>query len=387
MTSLTINNSGDGSFENPFKQIPKTKDRIPYAYYLNKKGQIRVWNAESHQLSVDTKIFIKLAREIHGNKYDYSKVDYINADTQVIIICPIHKEFKQTPYHHLCRGQGCNDCGTIRSANKQRNSKEEFIQKAKQIHGDKYDYSKVVYINSNTPVIIICHIHTEFKQIPYNHLMGKGCNSCGELRTANKARKTREDFIQKARKIHGDKYDYSKVIYIDCKTKVIIICPIHREFEIDPDHHINQKSGCPKCVNKTEGKVYNWLKELFPFIDKSYTNWKPTWFERNFEFDIVFHELKLIIEIDGEQHYSFKQHITRHFNKNTTTQERIETDVYKMKKANENGYSVIRIIQLDIWEDKNNWENNLFAAIKPYDTPTNIFICSNNEYEHHKRLL
>ena len=142
-----------------------------------------------------------------------------------------------------------------------------------------------------------------------------------------------------------------------------------------------------KNYNQTENKVSFWFGEKVPScaVEKE---WAPKkWFERNFRFDFVFHELELIIEIDGAQHYSFEPRIIRHFNKKMSTEKRIERDVCKMKKANEMGYSVVRIIQEDIWHDKNNWENKLLASIKSYDIPINIFICSNNEYEKHQQQL
>ena len=120
-------------------------------------------------------------------------------------------------------------------------TKEEFIQKAIARHGDKYDYSKVDYVNNSTKVTIICPIHGEFEQIPSDHLRGKGCPRCG-----GGIKLTKEEFIQKAIARHGDKYDYSKVDYKGCRTKVTIICPIHGEFEQKPNNHLSGY-GCPRC--------------------------------------------------------------------------------------------------------------------------------------------
>ena len=137
---------------------------------------------------------------------------------------------------------------------------KEFIEKAKLIHNGKYDYSKVKYKNNHTKVTIICPTHGEFEQIPSMHLKGQGCPKCGNIITSKKLTHTTKEFIEKARKVHGNKYNYNKVKYIDVKTKVIIICPIHGEFEQTPDNHINQKSGCPICAlensNYKQG-IYN----------------------------------------------------------------------------------------------------------------------------------
>jgi protein-arginine kinase activator protein McsA len=116
--------------------------------------------------------FIIKANEKHGEKYDYSKLEYVDAHTKVCIICPKHGEFWQTPNSHL-NGCGCPKCGGNKSL-----TTEEFIEKAKQIHGEKYDYSKVEYVNANTKVYVICPIHGEFWVTPANHLRERGCSQC-----------------------------------------------------------------------------------------------------------------------------------------------------------------------------------------------------------------
>ncbi|MBO6254657.1 MAG: hypothetical protein J6O49_13580, partial [Bacteroidaceae bacterium] len=125
---------------------------------------------------------------------------------------------------------------------------EEFIKKAREVHGDKYDYSKVEYVNSTTKVCIICPEHGEFWQKPNIHLQNKGCIRCGRHRTAAFHSKSQEQFLQDAVKVHGNKYDYSKAEYVDWQTKVVIICPVHGEFTQFPSSHL-QGNGCPKCGN------------------------------------------------------------------------------------------------------------------------------------------
>ena len=182
-----------------------------------------------------TEDFIAKAREVHGDKYDYSKVEYITKKTKVCIICPKHGEFWQKPANHLL-GQGCPKCGGSAKL-----TTDDFIAKAREVHGDKYDYSKVEYVNSKTPVCIICPEHGEFWQKPNYHLSGSGCDKCGGT-----YKYTTEEFIAKAREVHGDKYDYSKVKYVNASTKVCIICPEHGEFWQAPNSHLNGR-GCPKC--------------------------------------------------------------------------------------------------------------------------------------------
>jgi G:T-mismatch repair DNA endonuclease (very short patch repair protein) len=189
--------------------------------------------------------FIEKATEIHNKKYNYSEVVFINGKTKVIIICPIHKGFEQRPYDHL-KGHGCRKCGNEKNANKNRSNTDEFKLEATEIHEDKYDYSKVVYIDSTTKVIIICKIHGEFEQAPSGHLQGAGCNQCAIETNTNNLKSNTDEFIKKAIKKYGDKYDYSKVEYIASREKVIIICKTHGEFEQRPTDHLSGY-GCYRC--------------------------------------------------------------------------------------------------------------------------------------------
>lgn len=181
-----------------------------------------------------TEDFIKKARTVHGNKYDYSLSAYVTNSVPVKIICPKHGVFEQSPKVHYT-GAGCTECLKESYFN-------AFIEKAKVVHGDKYDYSKVVYESGRKPVMIICPEHGEFQQSLENHIAGHGCPMC----VGNK-KSDADDFIEKARAVHGDKYDYSKVNYVNNKTKVMIICPEHGEFEQTPSHHLDG-DGCPQCA-------------------------------------------------------------------------------------------------------------------------------------------
>ena len=179
--------------------------------------------------------FVNKARLIHGNKYDYSLVDYINSTIKIKIVCKIHGEFKQTPNSHL-RNHGCPNCATNNKL-----TREEFVNKAKLIHGNKYDYSLVDYKGSNIKITIICNNGHEFYQTPNSHLNGFGCLQC----KIDKSKLTINEFIDKAKLVHGNKYDYSLIDYKNVLTKIKIICPIHGEFEQVPNDHFN--SGCLQC--------------------------------------------------------------------------------------------------------------------------------------------
>ena len=131
-----------------------------------------------------------------------------------------------------------------------RKTKEEFIKEVMQ-KNPKYDYSKVYYVNNYTKVTVICPEHGEFCITPQHLLQGKGCAQCGRISAKNKLKDSKQKFIEKARKIHGDKYNYSKFDYENAHVKSIIICPIHGEFLQNANNHLQGK-GCPKCSSEKQ---------------------------------------------------------------------------------------------------------------------------------------
>lgn len=241
-----------------------------------------------------TNSFITKSKLIHGNKYDYSLVIYTNNYSNVKIICPIHSIFEQTPKNHL-RGSNCPKCSSYTKTGKNL-TKKSFIKKSIDKHGSKYDYSLVNYINSRSRVKIICPIHGEFLQIPHHHYSGRGCQKC-----SNNV-KTLDDFINKSINYHGIKYDYSNVEYVNTKTKVDIICPIHGVFTQTPKHHYNG-SGCPKCKNsKGEKEIMNILQEFnINFITQK--RFSDCRYKFPLPFDFYLPEFNVCIEYDGVQHF------------------------------------------------------------------------------------
>ncbi len=238
-----------------------------------------------------TSEFIKRAKLIH-NKYDYSSSNYLGANIKLKIICLLHGEFEQTPYNHVRKKQGCPKCsGNILLTTK------IFIERAVLKHNNKYDYSLVNYINGDSKVKIICPSHGIFEQKAYNHLRGDGCLSCTGFKQL-----TNEDFIQKSIIIHGNKYDYSLVNYINQNTKVKIICPNHGEFLQNPNNHLNN-NGCPICKeSKGEKIIRNYL------IDNNIKYYPQYRFLncRNIlplPFDFYLPDYNICIEFNGRQHY------------------------------------------------------------------------------------
>ena len=202
--------------------------------------------------------FIKDARDVHGDKYDYSKVEYIGSKIKVCIICPKHGEFWQKPNCHLS-GRGCPKCKGDKTRERLTSTKEEFIKKAKELHNGKYDYSKVDYVNNVTKVCIICPQHGEFWQSPNGHLSGQGCPECKGDKLRERLTSTKEEFIEKSRKKHGDKYDYSNVEYHGALKNVCIICPEHGKFWQKASGHLRGQ-GCPKCGGNYIPTTEEWIE-------------------------------------------------------------------------------------------------------------------------------
>ena len=156
--------------------------------------------------------FIARARARHADRYDYSRVEIENVESKVTILCPEHGEFSQRVMSHL-KGFNCPRCGRESVAAKLVHSRERFIENAKIAHGDKYSYSDGEYVNAVTKVRITCPIHGPFRQTPASHIRGTGCSKCGDIRTAEQRRLSIQEFIARAKLVHGEKYDYSKAIY------------------------------------------------------------------------------------------------------------------------------------------------------------------------------
>lgn len=303
-------------------------------------------------LNFTTDIFIKKAKEIHGEKYDYSLVDYVNAKTKVEIICPVHGIFEQIPYNHLS-GKGCKECGYVENGKNRSITFEKFLEKARYVHGDKYDYSKSKIENYKTKIEIICKIHGSFFQTPNNHLRGKGCKECGMMSTLNHIQEncssSTENFINKSKILHRDKYDYSLVEYENNSTPVEIKCEEHGIFLQSPRDHL-RGHGCHTCgllkarhflgTSKLEEDFVNFIKSFyFGEVVTSVRDKIPP-----MELDIFLPEFNLGIEINGSYWHS----------------EKFKDRNYHLKKYNlckEKGIRLISIWEWEILKDKDKIEN------------------------------
>lgn len=277
--------------------------------------------------------FIEKAKRVHGLKYDYSLVNYTVSKVNITIICPIHGKFLQKPNTHI-QGAGCQQCSVLRVADFHRGSLEEFILKAVKVHGDKYDYSKIVYSNSIVKVPIICKVHGVFLQSPSQHL-SYGCVKCRDVFNSVNLKDTQEEFIAKALKVHGGKYDYSLVNYVKSNIKVEIVCSGHGVFYQMPYSHLNGQ-GCKSCsvVGPSNGEI-----ELSDFISSLVgTTLSDRTVIKPFELDCFIPSKKLGIEFCGIYYHSDKfRDANYHLNKHAL--------------ATEAGCSLIQVFD-DEWSDK-----------------------------------
>lgn len=188
-----------------------------------------------------TEEFTARARKVHGDRYDYARTEYHSMHEKVTITCPVHGDFEQRAKEHL-DGRGCARCNV---KGRPRKTTEQWVAEARQIHGDRYDYSQAEYRGAHEKVAIICPKHGAFRQSATEHLKGRGCPECARETISRKKRWSKEEFVRRAREKHGDKYDYSHVSYQGSTKKVRIMCPRHGMFEQTPTEHLRR--GCPKC--------------------------------------------------------------------------------------------------------------------------------------------
>lgn len=268
--------------------------------------------------------WIKKANQKHGSFYDYSNVVYNNSTTKILIKCPKHGIFKQTPSSHLA-GSGCPKCYHVSHQGQQRRkqmTQEHFIQKAKQIHGKKYDYSLVIPNGYHKKITIICPTHGPFQQTIHAHLSRKnGCKKCGvnskkRLEISIRSSLSKDKFIVRAKTIHKSKYDYSNFNYTNYRTHSVIVCPKHGPFQQSPMCHL-QGCGCPQCKHfssKAEKEINNFIQTKLNIPTQQH--------KRDLikgEVDIYIPSLNIAIEYNGLYWHSSAQHrITPSYHLNKT---------------------------------------------------------------------
>ena len=284
-------------------------------------------------------VFIEKSIRSHTVLYDYSKVIYINGDTEVIIGCPIHGDFNQKPNIHV-RGSDCPLCSRVKQV-KKRSTTEDFIIKANKLYNNFYDYSKTVYNQSKDKLTITCPIHGDFEQKANSHLNGFGCIQCGRFRTTESKKKSLNILIEDFKVVHGNRYDYSKVNYINNNTKIEIICSLHGSFFQTPKSHL-KGSNCPNCgvkISKPELDIFSHIQSIYKGeIIQSY---RPTWLLGK-EIDLFIPEFNLAIEYNGTSfHHSSKSEYVDKYYRNTYKPNNYH--FHKWKLCMENGITLLSI--------------------------------------------
>jgi protein-arginine kinase activator protein McsA len=321
--------------------------------------------------SPSTEEFIKLAIEKHGDRYDYSETVYVHSETSVTIICKTHGRFQQAPKDHLA-GRGCRACHTdsIRSTN------EKFVKKSIERYGTDFDLSKVKYTRADDPVILICSTcKYEFKRIARNHLVGR-LRPCVKCYRRSRI-KTREQFIKEARAKHKNKYNYSKVVYVNAKTPVLIYCSVCKiTFSQTPDNHLQGK-GCKRCNKCVMQEITRSIIERVS--ERKFVQLNPD-FLYGLELDGYCEELNCAFEYQGVQHYKFTpffhknesdftEQQNRDFKKRIICQDRgirlIEVS-YVLKSEEEiETFIIDKLIELKVME---------YADEPPLDIPVDIVV-------------
>ena len=326
--------------------------------------------------TLDFYSWVSVAVGVHSDKYNYDQNSWKNAHSKVTIICPTHGEFSQIASAHSNRGQGCPKCADVSTGERSRLSQPEFLYQCSSVHGDTYDLSETIYLGMGKPIKVICRSHGAFYPRAGNFVnRSSGCPTCSKLRVGMLSRKSesshfddfnnahngkysynrvyyvdgsawvdatcathgnfsmlaqdhksghacpkchgmrdRDSFIARATDVHGDKYDYSQVIYDGATSKVTLMCPSGHTFTQTPTMHV-WGQGCPQCANvgPSSGQI-----DLYNFVSKYAEAKLEHVFSGRKRLDIYIPEHSLGVEFDGIFWHSDKyqaasdRQLTRH---------------------------------------------------------------------------
>lgn len=347
-----------------------------------------------------TEEFISKAKDIHGDKYDYSKVNYVKAKDKVEIICPTHGSFQQQAFNHT-KGFGCIKCRNEQTSISNTKSFLDFVDDANRVHKHRYKYKEDGFQGYSKKVQIICEKHGIFKSHGTNHLKGHGCKKCAIEESSKRYLKSTEEFVSQSKTVHKMNYDYKNVDYQGAKANVEIICPIHGPFFQSPSVHL-KGHGCNKCAKdlaaerysktleefisdaqKIHGSVYRYenvdyknsathvtitcnkhgnfrqtpnhhlggkgcpkcvhksegrIAEMLIQKEITYREHRI----KNKKYDFYLPKHKLLIERDGEQHYRNDVKLFKNWQDNYLIKQQ-KNDAFKTKLAKDNGYKIARI--------------------------------------------
>ena len=250
--------------------------------------------------------FIERARKRHGDKFDYSLVDCQTLRSTVLIICPKHGKFEQKAGIHLQSKYGCQKCGKSIADKHHQKSLSNFLEKSKEKHGSRYDYSKSTYVDSKTKITITCKLHGDFEVLPSRHFSKNkpgNCPKCARISIKDQLVASREEFIEKSRQSQKNECDYSISKYTGSGKKVEIICPEHGKFEQFASAHCRGIVGCRRCgASKCQNDLENTISKLgVSIITEDRKAISP------YEIDILIPDYNIGIECNGIYYHSYNR--------------------------------------------------------------------------------
>ena len=312
----------------------------------------------------NTKEFIEKSKELYGDKFGYDRTVYRGYDANITITCFRHGDFTTTPEIHLAgKSGGCKKCKGEHIRKSKLSNTKEFIEKSKELYGDKFGYDRTVYRGDRIEVIITCHKHGDFLVTPNHHLAKKskgGCKECKGERIKELKSSTTEEFIEKSKELYGDKFGYDKTVYINRDTEVTITCLKHGDFSVKPSVHLDKRGcgGCSRCKSsKLEDEIRKFLTESgIKFREQEPFSWLigPNGGPQTLDFYLP--DLGIGIECQGGQHfYAIDIFGGEEGFKNTQ-----ERDQNKQKLCKEHGIDLI-------------YYSNLSTPDKPFDYPYPVY--------------
>ena len=310
-------------------------------------------------LALTTESFIKRAKEYIGAHYDYSRVEYVNAHTPVVIGCPIHGWFTKYPMEIQQGKKGCPKCGLEKKNNKRRTGLEKFIERSNIIHSYKYNYDKVIYINQHKHVTITCPVHGDFQQTPMQHLRGNGCAKCFNPYYEGR---TKKDLIQDLQKRHHGKYSYPNLPdWSNNRMYLNIICPKHGLFRQRIANHL-RGDGCPSCRNSKQENILEgqFHRKKIRYVREKTFPWLVR--KRHMYIDFYLPEYNVAIECHGAQHFGVEVHSRFKFSEDDYKDKR-ERDELKYKLCKEHGIRLLYFCYYKKWVP-DNYIDHVFTTVK-----------------------
>lgn len=311
------------------------------------------------KFALTSESFIERAKEYIGSHYDYSRVEYVNAHTPVIIGCPIHGWFTKYPMEIQQGKKGCPECGKTRASLKRRTGLQSFIERSNIVHQHKFNYDKVIYVNQHTPVTITCPIHGDFQQRPQDHLRGHDCPKCS---VPYRNGRSKNDLLKDFKEKHLGKYSYPNLpdwsnnrMYID------IICPIHGLFRQRIANHL-RGDGCPSCRNSKQENVLegHLVKKNIRFIREQTFPWLVR--KGHMYIDFYLPEYNVAIECHGAQHFGIEVPNRFRFSEEDYRDMR-ERDELKYKLCKEHGIRLLYFCYYKKWVP-DNYIDHVYTTVK-----------------------